>query len=46
MKGANGIEVTGEAASPDVIVASIKAFENAYNLLDYKTNQQKKVHRT
>ncbi len=46
LKGANGIEVTGEAASPDVIVASIKAFENAYNLLDYKTNQQKKVHRT
>lgn len=39
LKAHNGQEVTGEAASPDVIVASIKAFENAYNLLDWKVSQ-------
>ncbi len=36
LKSASGLEVTGEAASPDVIVASIKAFESAYNILNYK----------
>ncbi len=40
LKGNNGQEVTGEAASPDVIVASIKAFENAYNLLNWKIIQK------
>lgn len=39
LKAKNGQEVTGEAASPDVIVASIKAFENAYNLLEWKVSQ-------
>lgn len=36
LKGNSGLEVTGEAASPDVIVASIKAFESAYNILEWK----------
>lgn len=36
LQGHNGTEVTGEAASPDVIVASINAFEHAYNLLNWK----------
>lgn len=36
----SGQEVTGEASSPDVIVASIRAFENAYNLLHWKSTQQ------
>lgn len=40
LRGNNGQEVTGEAASPDVIVASIKAFENAYNLLNWKILQK------
>lgn len=35
-----GLEVIGSATSPDVIVASISAFEKAYNILHYK--QKKK----
>ncbi len=31
-----GTEVTGRSTSPDVIVASIQAFESAYNILAYK----------
>lgn len=43
LTGSNGLEVTGEAASPDVIVASIKAYEHAYNLLAWKLAQKKIV---
>lgn len=33
-----GTEVTGSSTSPDVIVASIQAFESAYNILAYKAS--------
>ena len=33
-----GTEVTGTSTSPDVIVASIQAFESAYNILAYKAS--------
>ena len=45
LKSAGGDEVTGEAASPDVIVASIKAYENAYNLLAWKLSHKKAVNK-
>lgn len=35
-----GTEVTGASTSPDVIVASIKAFGSAYNILSYKASLQ------
>lgn len=36
----SGTEVTGASTSPDVIVASIKAFSSAYNILSYKASLQ------
>ncbi len=38
LKDANGTEVTGTSTSPDVIVASIQAFQSAYNILCYKAS--------
>jgi len=37
LRAQDGVEVVGEAVSPDIIVASIQAFANAYNLLSWKT---------
>jgi len=38
LRDTTGVEVTGRSTSPDVIVASINAFESAYNILSYKAS--------
>lgn len=38
LRDMNQTEVTGTSTSPDVIVASIQAFESAYNILAYKAS--------